>query len=57
MIMEEMKAMIHDQDLPMHMWEEVSKNTVYMQNTIPHKVLENKTPEDIFLGDKSKSSI
>jgi hypothetical protein len=30
MIMEEMKAMIHDQDLPMHLWVKVATTTVYV---------------------------
>ena len=29
-IMEVVKAMIHDQDLPMHMWEEAVKTSVYV---------------------------
>ena len=52
--MEEVKAMIHDQDLPMHMWEEATNTTVYMQNKISHKVLENKTPEEMFSREKSE---
>jgi hypothetical protein len=51
-IMEAVKAMIHDQDLPMHMWEETAKTVVYVQNKSPHKVLENKTPEEMFSGEK-----
>jgi transposase InsO family protein len=53
-IMEAVKAMIHDQDLPMHMWEEASNNTVYVQNRSPHKVLENKTLEEMFSREKSE---
>jgi transposase InsO family protein len=53
-IMETMKAMIHDQDLLMHLWEEATKIVVYVQNKSPHKVLENKTPEEMFSGEKSK---
>jgi hypothetical protein len=41
--------MIH---FPMHLWEEVAKTTVYVQNKSPHKVLENKTPEEMFSGEK-----
>jgi hypothetical protein len=44
MIMEVVKDMIHDEDIPMHMWEEVAKTAVYVHNRSPHKVLENKTP-------------
>ena len=29
-IMEAARAMLHDQDLPMHMWEEAAKTTVYV---------------------------
>jgi hypothetical protein len=54
-IMEAVKAMIHDQDLPMHLWEEATKTAVYVQNISPHKVLENKTPEEMFSGEKSES--
>ena len=43
-IMEATKAMLHDQDLPMHLWEEAARTTVYVQNRTPHRVLENKTP-------------
>ena len=47
-IMEAVKAMIHDQDLPMHLWAEAAKTPVYMQNISPHRVLGNKTPEEMF---------
>ena len=52
--MEAMKAMIHDQDLPMHLWAKAAKTVVYVQNKSPHKVLENKTPEELFSGEKSE---
>jgi hypothetical protein len=32
MIMEAVKTMIHDQDLPMCLWEEAAMTTVYVQN-------------------------
>jgi hypothetical protein len=48
MIMEVVKDMIHDQYLPMHIWEEATNTAVYVQNKIPHKVLENKTLEEMF---------
>jgi len=48
MIMEVVNAMMHDQDLPMHLWEEARKATMYVHNKIPHKVLEKKTPGDVF---------
>ena len=43
--MEAVRAMLHDQDLPMHLWEEAARTTVYVQNHTPHRVLEKKTPE------------
>jgi hypothetical protein len=38
--MEAVKAMIHDQDLPMHIWAEEANIVVYMKNIIPHIVSE-----------------
>ena len=46
--MEAAIVMLHDQDLPMHLWVEVARIEVYVQNHTPHKVLENKTPEEVF---------
>ena len=51
-IMEAVKAMIHDQDLPMHLWAEAARTVVYVQNRSPHRVLGNKTPEEMFSGEK-----
>ena len=50
--MEATRAMLHDQDLPMHLWEEVARTVVYVQNRTPHRVLENKTPKEVFSGKK-----
>ena len=52
--MEAVKAMIHDQDLPMHLWAEASRTVVYVQNRSPHRELGNKTPEEMFSGEKPK---
>ena len=51
-IMEVARAMLHDQDLPMHIWAEASRIVVYVQNHTPHRVLENKTLEESFYGKK-----
>ena len=48
------KAMLHDQDFPMHLWVEAVRTNVYVQNHTPHRVLDNKTPKDDFLGEKPK---
>ena len=48
MIMEAGREMLHDQDLPMHLWEKASRTTVYVQNPTPNRVLKNKTPKEVF---------
>ena len=53
-IMEAARAMLHDQDIPMHLWAEAARTTVYVQNRTPHRALENKTPEEDFSGKKPK---
>ena len=50
--MEAAKAMLHDQDLPMHLWAEAARIAMYVHNRTPHRVLENKTPEEVFYGKK-----
>ena len=54
--MEAARAMLHDQDLPMHIWAEAARTTMYVQNHTPHRVLENKIPEEVFSGKKPKVS-
>ena len=56
MIMKATRAMLHDQDLPMHIWAEVVRAVLYVQNHSPHRVLENKTPEEVFSGKKPEVS-
>ena len=51
-IMEAARDMLHDQDISMHLWVEASRTTVYVQNHTPHRVLENKTPEEVFSSKK-----
>jgi hypothetical protein len=46
--------MINDQDLPIFLWTEACNMIVYVQNRSPHKVLEDKTPEEAFFGVKSE---
>jgi transposase InsO family protein len=53
-IMEAMKTMIHDQDLPMHLWAEVARTTIYVQNRLSHSALGFKTPEEMFSRKKPK---
>jgi transposase InsO family protein len=42
-IMEVVKTMIHDQDLPMHLWEEATRTTMYVHNILSHSALGFKT--------------
>jgi transposase InsO family protein len=53
-IMEALKTMIHDQDLPMCFWTKETKTTIYVQNRLSHSVLGFKTPEEMFSGNKPK---
>jgi transposase InsO family protein len=53
-IMEEVKTMIHDQDLPMHLWAEVARTTIYVQNRLSHSALGFKTPEEMFTRKSQK---
>lgn len=48
--------MLHDQKLPKFLWAEASHAVVYVQNKVPHQALENKTPEEVFIGVKPNIS-
>ena len=54
-MMEVAKSMIHDQYLPMYLWEEGAKARVYVQKEISHINLGNKTPEEMFTKEKPKT--
>ena len=43
-IMDAVETMIHDQDIPMHLWDEVARTTFYVQNKLFHSALGFKTP-------------
>jgi hypothetical protein len=49
-IVEATKEMIHNQNLPMHLWVEASNTFVYVHNGIPHNILGNKTLKEVFNG-------
>jgi transposase InsO family protein len=53
-IMEALKTMIHDKDLPMYLWAEVVKTTVYVKNRLSHSALGFKAPEEMFSEKKPK---
>jgi hypothetical protein len=44
--------MMHDQDLPTSLWAEATRTAVYIQNRSPHSILGEKTPEEVFSGEK-----
>ena len=44
-ILEAMRTMIHDQDLPMCLWVEAAMEVVYVKNRLSHSALGLKTPE------------
>ena len=42
--------MLHDQSLPLFLWDEACNIVVYLQNRSPHRAMGNMTPEECFLG-------
>ena len=54
--MEAMKTMIHDQDLPMHLWDEEARTNIYVQNRLSHIALGFNTPEEMHTRKKPKVS-
>ena len=40
--------MLTDLDLHLSLWVEVACTAVYIQNKIPHAILGEKTPEEVF---------
>jgi hypothetical protein len=56
MIMEAVKTMIHDQDIPMCLWEKAAMAVVYVQKRLSHSALGLKTLEDMFTEKKPEVS-
>lgn len=50
MIVEVVRAILHDQRLPKFLWVEAANTAVYVQNPYPHQALGSKTPKEIFTG-------
>ena len=44
--------MIHDQDLPMHLWDEAARTTIYVKNRLSYSALGFKTPKEMYTGKK-----
>jgi hypothetical protein len=53
-IFEAAKVMMCDQDLPTSLWAEATSTAVYIQNRSPHAILGDKTPEEVFTGEKTE---
>ena len=51
-----MKTMIHDQDIPIHLWAEAARTTIYVQKTLSHSPLGFKPPEEMFSVKKTQVS-
>jgi transposase InsO family protein len=51
-IMEAIKTMIHDQYLPMHLWDEAARKTIYVKKILSHSSLGFKTSEEMFTRKK-----
>jgi hypothetical protein len=47
-------VMIHDHNLPMILWEEVSMTSMFVQNKSPLKIMKNMTFEKAFTGVKAE---
>ena len=41
-----------DQDLPASLWVQVACTAVYVQNICHHVILDHKTLEEVFIGEK-----
>jgi len=46
------RVMLHDQSLPLHLWDEACNTTIYLQNRSPHHILGMKTPMEAFFGKR-----
>jgi hypothetical protein len=54
--MQVFNTMIHDQDIPMHLWVEATRTIVYVQNRLSHSALGFKTLEEMFSRNKPEVS-
>jgi hypothetical protein len=54
--MEAMNTMIHDQDIPMHLWAEAIRTKMHVQRKFSHSALGFKTPKEMFSGKKPEVS-
>jgi hypothetical protein len=55
--MEAVNTMTHNQHLQMHLWNEATRKTIYVQNRLFHSAFRFKTPQQVFFGTGKKSEI
>jgi len=51
-VMEMARCMLHDKELPKEFWAEVANTTVFLQNRLPAKFLNERTPFEVWYGYK-----
>ena len=54
--MEALKGLTHEQDLPMHLWDEATRTTVYVYNILSHSPIGFNTYEEMYTGKKPEVS-
>ena len=54
--MEMVKCILHEKNLPKMFWAEVASTTVFLQNRFPTKLLEEKTPFEVWCNYKTSLS-
>ena len=54
--MEVVNTMIHDQDLPTHLWDEETRTIVYVHNRLSHSSLGFKTLEEMYIENNPEVS-
>jgi hypothetical protein len=51
-MVETIKSMVHDLDLPMFLWARTCCYAYYILNIYPHRVLKDKTQDEAFTSEK-----
>jgi len=54
--MEMVRCMLHEKNLPKMFWAETANTTVFLQNRLPIKLLEEKTPFEVWYDNKPSLS-
>jgi len=55
-IIEMVRCMLHEKNLPKMFWAEAANTAVFLQNRLPTKLLEEKTPFEVFYNYKPSLS-